>query len=131
MQNKTKEDQEVKLYITKDSGDREHFDTGARRDTRTGKGRFDLIPPIPEMRLAQLYERGAVKYGDRNWENGFPFSRCIDSAKRHINNYLAGEQTEDHLAAAVFNLFCVMHYEATKPHLNDLAITPLCQTKNN
>lgn len=111
-------------YITKDSGEREHFANGGKRDARAGKGRFDLIPPAPMLRLAQAYERGAVKYDDRNWEKGFPFSRCLDSAMRHLNGYLMGKRDEDHLAAAVFNIFAVMHFEQFRPDLNDL--TPPC-----
>jgi len=30
----------------RDSGKREEFDTGSRRDTRQGKGRYDLLSPI-------------------------------------------------------------------------------------
>lgn len=35
-----------------DSGERQEFDTGAVRDIQEGKGRYDLIPPEPLMRLA-------------------------------------------------------------------------------
>lgn len=45
-----------------DSGVREEFATGSRRDSRDGKGRYDLIPPIPMKRLARHYENGAKKY---------------------------------------------------------------------
>jgi hypothetical protein len=93
----------------KDSGRREDFTTGSRRDTRQGKGRFDLIPTYPEFRLALLMERGADKYGERNWEKGQPLMRYLDSARRHLNNLLAGEQTEDHAIQAVFNLFGFVH----------------------
>jgi hypothetical protein len=92
-------------FETKDSGQREEFDTGSRRDTREGKGRFDLIPTMPLRRLAELYERGAVKYGDYNWQKGQPLMRYLDSAQRHINALIAGETTEDHAISAVWNLF--------------------------
>jgi hypothetical protein len=95
-------------FITKDSGQREEFDTGSRRDSREGKGRYDLLPPEAIRRLAQLYERGAAKYGDRNWEKGQPVSRYLDSLLRHVFNYLEGETTEDHLAAAAWNAFGAM-----------------------
>lgn len=108
-------------YITKDSGQREEFETGARRDTRAGKGRFDLLPPRPLRRMAELYERGAEKYGDSNWRHGLPYSRCIDSAMRHINQYREGDRSEDHLAQAVFNLFAIMHYQEVKPELDDVS----------
>lgn len=89
--------------MTKDSGQRQAFDTGSVRDTRTGKGRYDLLPPEGIRRLAQLYERGAEKYGDRNWEKGQPISRYLDSMIRHAFAVLEGEPTEDHLAAVAWN----------------------------
>lgn len=113
-------------FITKDSGQRQEWATGSLRDVATGKGRFDLIPTEPLRRLAQLYERGAVKYGDRNWEKGQPLMRYIDSAMRHINCLIAGEPLEDHASAVVWNLFSFM-YTKTKieagqlpKELNDL-----------
>src|SRR3954469_16270146 len=78
-------------WTTKDSGARESFPTGMVRDTREGKGRFDLIPPIPLRRLAGVYERGAAKYDDNNWKKGAPYSRFLDSALRHINTWVANE----------------------------------------
>lgn len=96
----------------KDSGVRENFSTGSVRDTREGKGRFDLISPIALERLAKHYENGAKKYGDRNWEKGQSLSRYADSALRHMNKVMLGLQDEDHLAAAVWNLMCIMHTQS-------------------
>lgn len=95
----------------KDSGERQEFPTGSVRDTRKGKGRFDLIPFYPLLRLAQHYENGAAKYGDRNWEKGQPLSRYLDSAIRHLLVANDGLEDEDHLSAAVWNIF---GYIATK-----------------
>ncbi|MHA1304710.1 MAG: dATP/dGTP diphosphohydrolase domain-containing protein, partial [Candidatus Heimdallarchaeaceae archaeon] len=72
-----------KKYITKDSGTRQKFDSGAVRDIQQGKGRFDLLPATAIKMVADVFERGAIKYGDRNWEKGIPLSRYIDSALRH------------------------------------------------
>ena len=88
----------------KDSGEREEFNTGSVRDTRTGKGRYDLLPPRAVRRLAKHFENGARKYGDRNWEKGQPLSRFLDSALRHTFAILEGKRDEDHAAAAVWNL---------------------------
>lgn len=107
-------------YTLKDSGNRESFDSGAVRDTRSGKGRFDLISPIALRALAQVYERGSDKYGDHNWTKGMPLSRFIDSAERHINDYKAGLRDEDHLAQAAWNLLAAKHFEVLRPDLNDL-----------
>ncbi len=90
----------------KRTGKNENFKTGSRRDSREGKGRFDLLPARALLRLARRFEDGAKNYGDRNWEKGQPVSRFIDSASRHINCYLAGERDEDHLAAAAWNILC-------------------------
>jgi hypothetical protein len=91
-------------FVTKDSGERQEFGTGSKRDTRAGKGRYDLIPSMFLRRLADLYERGAVKYGDNNWQMGQPLQRYIDSALRHLNELRAGETTEDHAISVVWNI---------------------------
>lgn len=88
-----------------DSGERRETITGSRRDVRKGKGRFDLIPFYPLERLAQHYENGAVKYGDRNWEKGQPLSWYLDSGLRHALKWVAGMTDEDHASAAVWNIF--------------------------
>lgn len=98
-------------FITKDSGEREEFPTGSRRDTRKGKGRYDLIPPAALARLAAVYERGAEKYGDWNWSKGQNLSRFADSALRHLMQFLDGDRTEDHAAQAAWNLFSLMATE--------------------
>lgn len=91
-------------FDTKDSGTREEFPTGSRRDTREGKGRYDLLPPYAIQRLAQVYERGAAKYDDRNWEKGQPLTRFLDSALRHTFQVLEGKTDEDHAMQACWNL---------------------------
>lgn len=94
-----------------DSGQRETFSSGSVRDTRVGKGRFDLLPFRAMMRLAKHYELGAVKYGDRNWEKGQPVYRFIDSAIRHIFKWAIGMRDEDHLSAAAWNLLAIVEFE--------------------
>ena len=92
----------------RDSGVRQDFSTGSRRDTRDGKGRFDLIPTHPLRRLARHYENGSKKYGDRNWEKGQPLSRYLDSCFRHLIGVMEGSTDEDHAAAVVWNMFGYM-----------------------
>ena len=98
------------VYITK-CDDLKSFESGAKRDNSSGKGAYELISPIALERLAKVYERGAKQKGDRNWENGFPMSRCLQSAIRHTFQYLGGMRDEDHLAQASWNLFAAMHFE--------------------
>ena len=98
-------------YITKDSGERRKFNTGAQRDVVDGKGRYDLISPIMIERLAKLLQRGAEKYNDRNWEKGMPLSVYMDSGMRHLFKFLEGHRDEDHLIAAIWNLQALLHIE--------------------
>jgi hypothetical protein len=98
-------------YVTKDSGARESFESGAVRDTRADKGRYDLISWLALHRIAGVYERGALKYEDRNWEAGMPIGRCIDSALRHIGQYMLSELDEDHLGQAAWNLIAALHFD--------------------
>lgn len=95
-----------------DSGERITYGEGmAMREPSTGKGRYDLVSPFATRRLAEWYELGAKKYADRNWEKGMPYSRYVDSAKRHLDKFVMGMEDEDHLAAVVFNVFAIMHHQ--------------------
>ncbi len=94
-----------------DSGEVRKSPTGAHRDSNAGKGRYDLISPIAIARLARINELGGLKRGDRNWERGMPMSWFVDSALRHLFEYLEGMSNEDHLAQAFWNIMCAMHTE--------------------
>lgn len=98
-------------FVTKDSGKRQDFDTGAVRDTDENKPQYELIPFSPHRRVAELYARGGKKYQPRNWEKGMPFSRVLGSLLRHVYAWAEGERSEDHLAAVIFNSYALMYYE--------------------
>lgn len=87
------------------------FATGVARSDTRGKGRYDLVSPLAMRKLALVYERGGHHRGDRNWEKGFPLSRCLDSALRHIYQYLEGMRDEEHIAQAIWNLVALIHIE--------------------
>ena len=105
-----------------DSGNRISYgETKAIREPSLGKGRYDLITPFGLDRLAKWYELGSSKYADRNWEKGMPFSRYLDSARRHLNKFVMGMEDEDHLAAACWNIMAIMHHQELKQNeLDDL-----------
>lgn len=65
------------------------FKTGAQKHT-VGKLRFDLIPPEVDESLAAVYTLGTTKYSDRNWELGIPYMTCVASLRRHLNDWLKG-----------------------------------------
>ena len=97
-----------KFDKVKDSGKNEEFSTGSIRDTQKGKGRFDLVAPYAMLRIAQHYENGSSRYGDRNWELGQPLSRYLDSAERHLTKIKMGLEDEDHLSACCWNIMAII-----------------------
>jgi hypothetical protein len=120
-------------YVTKDSGQRVDFPSGMRRDIADDKPNFSLClaegVPFEEQlltRWAALMQRGAKKYGDRNWEQANSveeLERFRSSALRHMIQWATGAAPEeDHAAAVVFNLAA---YEATKRKLQDKPSEPL------
>lgn len=96
-----------------DSGERISFGDGKSiREPTSGKGRYDLISPFALDRWAKWMELGCAKYSDRNWElGGAPFSRYVDSAKRHLNKFLMGMTDEDHLSGVLYNIGAIMHFQ--------------------
>ena len=105
-----------KQFITKDSGKRQDYASGMRRDLQDGKPNFNLITPKflkfdEDMlyRWAMLMTRGADKYGERNWEKANSeeeMERFKSSAFRHFMQWIKGEEDEDHAAAVFFNIGC-------------------------
>lgn len=95
-------------FITKDSGERQEFSTGMKRDTTSGKIRYDLVDMPMLKRWAELMTRGAVKYGPHNWKKAATkeeMDRFKESAFRHFMTWFLGEDTEeDHAAAIYFNV---------------------------
>ncbi len=96
------------------------FPTGAQRSGDAESERYDLITPIGLRRLAETYAEGASRHGERNWELGMPASALINHAIRHINLWLDGNDAEDHLAHAAWNLMAAMHFEEARPDLIDI-----------
>lgn len=106
-------------YKTKDSGKRIKYKSGFNRDIQEGKPRYDLIPGELLKRLAELYERGAIKYGSQNWkkaETEEEINRFKASAWRHFvswdNNW---DTEEDHAISTIWNIIA---YEWHIKHKN-------------
>lgn len=106
--------------MIKDSGDRTKFETGAVRDMHEGKGRMDLLPMSAIIELSRHCEDGAVKYGEHNVDKGIPQHSLCDSAMRHLVKYMRGDQDENHLRAAAWNIMWALEQTVTRPELNDL-----------
>lgn len=115
-----------------DSGERQEFDTGSRRDTDIGKGKPSQISVWGLIRLAKHYENGAKKYGIGNWTKGQPISRYLDSAFRHMIKFMGRCTSEDHLAAIAWNILAIIDHQERiergllNPKLDDMNNYPQC-----
>ena len=111
----------------KDSGAREEFDSGMRRDTEEGKLDYTLVFDGPRVdRVAAHLTKGRNKY-DRDRRPGDPpnwmlactpeeMERFKRSFFRHMRQWLRGDTDEDHAAAMDFNLWA---YEYVKERLSN------------
>lgn len=95
-------------FQVKDSGARREYDSGMRRDTEDGKVNYLLVRDGPMYeRWAEHMTKGAVKYGEANWTKAATreeLDRFQRSAIRHMEQWLAGDRSEDHGAAVYFNI---------------------------
>ena len=96
------------------------FATGAIREDKTGKGRHDLLPFCALNRLAKHMQKSLKDHPERNWESGIPMSSFLDSAIRHLFNYMDGQNDEDHLCSAAWNILCAMWTEEKLPNMQNI-----------
>lgn len=96
------------------------FSTGAVRNQATGKGRYDLLPWEAIHEIAIHCEQGALHYGERNCEKGIPISSLLDSALRHLSQYMQGAVDEPHLRAAAWNVLFAIWIELKMPEMQDI-----------
>lgn len=94
-----------------------------------GKLRFDLFPPYPLMKVAEVFTIGAKKYSDRNWEKGISWGRIYGAMQRHSWNWWAGQQKDPvdgqhHLSSVAWCAMVLMQYELTHPELDDRSKGP-------
>ena len=80
------------------------YSTGAQRSAAVEHVRYDLIHPIFAKVLAEVLAEGAAKYGEHNWELGFPIQTLFNHLFAHLFDYLSGDRFEDHLGHAACNV---------------------------
>lgn len=117
-------------FEVKDSGVRQEYNSGMRRDTQEGKPDYTLLPEPMLTRWADHMTKGAVKYGRRNWQladSEEELERFKSSAMRHMIQWLRGDRDEDHAAAVMFNLSAAEHVKnklydiLTQEQVNEIA----------
>lgn len=101
----------MKTFITKDSWKRKEMANWFVRDDDWTKLRYDLIPLDMLERLAWLYTRWAVKYGDdnRTKATGNDINSFKRSARRHFISRMKEDYEEDHWLAVCWNIFAYEH----------------------
>lgn len=93
----------------------QQFEGGGIREMDSSKGMYQYMPFDALDRVARRYTHGHVKYGaSDNYKAGLPTGDCFDSAMRHLIAYAEGDNSEDHLAATIWNCLAMMHMEMHK-----------------
>lgn len=95
-----------------------------------GKPRFDLIPGEALFAVADVFARGAKKYGDRNWENGMDWGRVFAAMQRHAWRWWSGEMLDrddgqHHLASVIWCGMVLLAYELRGKGKDDRSITEI------
>lgn len=67
--------------------------TRSGRKNDTGKLRWELLPYDAIDGIVQILTDGAVKYDDRNWEQGMKWSRVYAAIMRHLGAWWMGKLT--------------------------------------
>jgi hypothetical protein len=62
--------------------------------------RFDLIDARALFEMAKVLHDGAAKYGEDNWRL-IPINDHLNHLMMHVNAYLAGDRSDDHLSHAL------------------------------
>ena len=87
------------------------FETGSIRDNDSDKPLVNHFDAYTRLRFGYLLRKGANHYGKNNWQKGQPTEVAIESLNRHLAYYELGDQSEDHLAAIIFNVQIIMKNE--------------------
>ena len=103
----------------KTTGKPRQFDTGAQRDNAEGKHRMSLVPHNALSAVMQRYLAGAETYGENNWKLGMKTSVLYDSCMRHLMADWTGDESEDHLGAALWNVMGMIDNRVNRPEMDD------------
>ncbi len=76
-------------------------DQGGRQSALPYK--FSTVPPMALLRMANVFTKGAEKYGPNNYKK-IPLEDSVDHAMAHLVAFLAGDDQDDHLGHALARL---------------------------
>lgn len=79
--------------------------------------RYDLLPFEGLRRWAEAFGEGSRKYGDDNFRMGMEDRCLLQHALNHLFLYQAGDNSEDHLGHAMWNIGMLCKMEKERPEL--------------
>lgn len=85
-------------------------------------GDFRHVPYWGMIRVATTCHEGATKYGEENWHHGFTVKSLCNHAIRHIRKWISGDNTEDHLGHATWNVMAAIHMFHLHPEMCKLLL---------
>jgi hypothetical protein len=103
-----------------------------------GKIRPTLFPVVVYKEVLKVFQFGAEKYGDYNWQKGFKYLDCADSLERHLLEWKEGKDKDEesklyHLAHIIANAAFLLFYTITGnySHLDNRNKTELNSKENS
>ena len=113
---------ETESVISSDGREFHLSRTGGRKEVK--EERFDLIPANPLRELAILYGRGARKYADRNWENGYDWGLSFTALNRHLWAWWGREDQDpetlvSHMTNVAWHAFTLAEFARTHPEYDN------------
>ena len=101
-------------------------ETGGQKGIKVA--RFDLIPPVPMLRLAEHYGKGAQKYADDNYRKGYRWKLSLGALQRHLSSFILGESIDaetgsHHLTAVIWHAIALQEFERLGLGTDDRYVT--------
>ena len=92
-----------------------------------GKPRVDLLPPDALLALGEVYEVGAKKYAERNWEKGMSWQTVLGCLLRHTFKFMLGEDRDEesgllHSQHIAWNALALLTYQLRNIGIDDRTI---------
>ncbi len=84
------------------------FKTGARRDSSDDKPNVHDFLGYTLLRFGYHLKTGERHYGPSNFLKGIPKKVALECLGRHYAKLIAGDKSEDHASAIIFNTQLIM-----------------------
>lgn len=95
-----------------------------KNDILDNKNMLQLLPPLAQERIAEVFTYGSKKYSSWNWANGIEYSRLYGALQRHLTAWYKGEEIDpetgkSHLAHAGCCIMMLLETNELRKDLDD------------